>query len=325
MAATSRSRRGERAVVSPALTNRTNDVTATATGNASPLVGEVVTALPLGRSVVVRLAHPVIGYPEQVALHSTHLVPSSDALDVRTPVVGRTCSLTSDHLMFGDWIVDRTTVTLGDVWEAAVLTIPEDATDPSTDPEAGLLLASLLSDAISAATDSEQASEPPSTLTTAPLTSPTLRISLRSEVGQHAPLCCEVFVADGMAIEWLRFGGGSLPVVSYFDAADLPLRVLERCGLGRLACVGRPSWQDQKVDIRCTHLSTDGLALEALTWAESLTGTVTTPGGPATPMGLASEVLRLLPGGDPHDDPSVDPATRSPSSATPDAPGRGEE
>ena len=296
-------------------------MTETGTADGPPTIGEVVTALPLGRSVVVRLAHAVTGYPEQVAVHSTLLVPSSDVCDVRTPVVGATCTLTSDHLMFGGWTVDRTAVTLGDVCESAILTMPEEAPDPSTDPDAGPLLAPLLSDAVSAAADSDQASAPPSTLTTFPLTAPTLRISLRCEVGQHAPLCCELFVADGMAIEWLRFDEGSRPLVSCFNAGDVPLRVLERCGLGRLVCVGRPSWQDQKVDIRCTHLSTAGLTVEALTWTESHTGAISTSGGPATPMGLVSEVLRLLPGGDPRDERPEGPDTGMTGSATTATPG----
>ena len=283
----------------------------------SPAIGEVVTALPLDRTVVVRLAHTITGYPEQVALHSTHLVPYSDAYDVRTPVVGEPCTLSSDHLEFGGWTVDRTSVTLGGTCESALLTMPLEAPNPSDDPDAGRVLASLFSDAVTVSKDTSQTTD----LTTSPLTDPTLRISLRCELGEQTSSCCELFVVDGVAIEWLRFDEGSRPVVSRFRAGDLPLRLLERCGLGRRASIGRPAWRDQEVDIRCTHLSSAGLMLESLAWTESHTGTVSTSDGPATPMGLASQVLGLLPGGDLRDERSEGPDKALLGSATTDTPG----
>ena len=260
---------------------------------AAVAIGTVCVALPLDGLTLVRLALPVSGHPADVAVHANLAIETTQR-PADLEVVGGRFDLDADRVHLGDWEVERAQVDPLGTQETMLIRLPSDASDPAKDPpETDRIVAHVLTQ-IDDVLQDDADHHVPIWGHSATLLSPDLRISVRVDDGTDVRRC-EMFVADGIAIEWLDRPSQPGPLLAALPAHDVPLRLLQRCGLGRLACVGRPRWRAQQVDVRTTYTD-PALVLGHLSWTESTRGAIGMGDASVSPMALVAEVLDLLPG-----------------------------
>lgn len=273
---------------------------ATIEGLVGLIDGWELTAVGSGDGVTkLRLASAIPDAPEWFRANATAWVESVPS---QPPDVGDTLVVSGDRIAMGEWEFPTAELTAGLVLDQAVFVVDQ-ALEPVQRP----------SQAIEAVAASTRVWPPEEFVTehfedasvqdrlAMALQAPDFVATVEA-TGDDGGTISEVLSNFGAAVEvQRRIGTDGLATVSVFILADLPFRVWDRTGIGRLISLGQTRWVGQRVAIRTTFVDNQGMAVGGLEWDESADGTVTTSDGPRQPLAMASEVWAMLPGGDLED------------------------
>ncbi len=247
----------------------------------------------------LRLASGVVDGPKWVNSHGLLFVNGTAAGSGLS--IGAKVSASERDVALGSWQVDSSTLLAAQMLESAIVVVDDLKPDPVANPQecASEIIESgrLIWPATSEVPDELRRVSVLEGITKVALVSPSLVCSVLVESDES--VIWDTFLTPFGALELERAPERMRPVaVSYLPVSDLPSRLRHRTGLSRLMGPWQPVWCDRKVSVRTTFMDDSGLVAGALEWEESSTGEISTEAGALPPMGLLSELLRMLPGGD---------------------------
>lgn len=264
---------------------------------------EVVSVVQQGEISEIRVANAVESAPDWAVARAAIFVADFPGEAGGESVVGSVLQVDSTGISAGPWSAGEDLLVAGQMLESAIIVVPNDSLDPVKEPAstADLILGSgsLVWPTVADLPEDLRGLELLEGITRLALAQPSLLISVVAEAEAGTARAFDTFVTPFGAVETERHLESEDPMaVSYFPLSDLPSRMWERTGVTRLIRPGTPTNGAQKVAARSTFMDERGLVAGALSWEESSEGELTTEDGPIAPFSLASELLRMLPGGD---------------------------
>lgn len=264
---------------------------------------EVVSAVTHGDMTEIRIASTIESAPDWVLARGAVFIAAVPGEIRDRAVIGEKMIVAEDRVSAGAWEVEASLLVAGQMLESAIVLVPDPKVDPVDEPataadfviESGSLVWPTMADL----PEELRGLELLEGLTRMAFTQPSLIVSIAVESGALAGRVWEIFVTPFGAVESEQHRDSNDPMsVSYFPLSDLPSRMLERTGVARLVGPGSVSSQAQTVVVRSTYMDDQGLVAGALAWEESEDGGLVTEDGEIGSLSVASELLRMLPGGD---------------------------
>lgn len=218
-------------------------------------------------------------------------------------VVGSVMKVNQDGISAGPWLIDNDSLVAGQMLESAIILVSGPPVDPVKEPattadlvvDSGTVVWPMVTDL----PEELRGIELLDGINRLALTQPSLVTSVVVEADTEPTRAWDTFVTPFGAVETERhLDTEEQMAVSYFPLSDLPSRLWERTGIARLIAPGAVSWNAQNVSVRSTFMDEHGLVAGALVWEESKDGELSTGDEPISVLSLASELLRMLPGGD---------------------------
>ncbi len=261
----------------------------------------VVSAVVHNDMTELRMASAVAGGPDWVVTHGVVFVDGGP-FDQGDPIVGTAVRVAGGSLAVGPWQIDGSSLIAGQLLDSAIVVVQNGSLDPLLTPsetaDAIIAEGTLLWPQVQDLPEELRGVDVLDGITRIALTQPSLAISVTVEAESHPTRAWDTFVTPFGVLETERHLDTDHPMaVSYFPLSDVPSRLWERSGIARLIGPGGGETSNNRVTARSTFLDDKGLAAGALSWEESEDG-LTTSLGPIGPLALASELLRMLPGGD---------------------------
>lgn len=216
--------------------------------------------------------------------------------------VGAKLGLSSDGITAGDWKIADSRLVAGQLLDWAIVYASDASVDPVVDPvEAADAIVRSGTIVWPTMVDDPDASDGLGHLEgliRLSLLEPSLVVSMVVEQDSASGVVFDLFVTPYGVVETGRLLEDDRGmVVSMVPLGDLPSRLLERTGVGRLLGPGDPPWADRSVSVRSTYMDEEGLVAGALAWEESSSGKLFSPEGTLRALSVASELLGMLPGG----------------------------
>jgi hypothetical protein len=251
----------------------------------------------------IRVASPFDEAPDWLVARGALFVAGVPDTTGDVAVVGSEMALVENGISVGPWSIGNDSLVAGQMLESAILVVPGSSVDPVKEPAttADVILASgrLVWPLVADLPEEHRGLELLEGMTRLALTQPSLVTSVVVEEDDAPVRSWDTFITAFGALETERHLETSEPMaVSYFPLSDLPSRLWERTGIARLVPPGAVAASARKVSARSTFMDEQGLVAGALAWEESAAGTLSTEEGPMSALSIASELLRMLPGGD---------------------------
>lgn len=264
---------------------------------------EVVSVVQQGEISEIRVASAVESAPDWLVARAAIFVADFPGDTGGESIIGSALTVDGTAVSVGPWSVEKKVLVAGQMLESAIIVVPTNSLDPVKEPAstADLILGSgsLVWPTVADLPEDLRGMELLHGITRLALTQPSLVTSVVAEAGDGLARSFDTFVTPFGAVETERHLEGEDPMaVCFFPLSDLPSRMWERTGVSRLIGPGAALPSAQRVTARSTFMDEQGLVAGALSWEESPEGELTTEDGPITPLSLASELLRMLPGGD---------------------------
>lgn len=261
---------------------------------------EVVSVVAHEDLVEVRAGDEVSGAPSGTQARGVLFV-SAVVPEGPPPLVGSRVEVAAGNVKVGPWTIGDERLVAGQMLESAIVVVEDGRHDPVAEPgstadtilESGMLVWPTIDDL----PQEHRGLELLEGVTRIALGRPSLVTSVSIE-SDGDTVNWDTFLTPFGVVEVERRGEEDPMVVSYFPLFDVPSRLLERTGVARWVDPGGVSGaRGQSVGVRSTFMDDAGLVASALEWQETEGGLVTSS-GPLAPLAVASELLRMLPGGD---------------------------
>lgn len=211
--------------------------------------------------------------------------------------VGKTLALSENGIEIGGWSVRLEELVAGRLLDTAVVLVPPEMPSPLTEPSlaaAHIVNHGLLAwPSVADLAEEHRGLDLLAGITRLACSAPSLVVSVESEPVDEPGTRWDLLATPVAAVEIGRHSADPVSV-SYFPISDIPSRVLERAGL---AGDDTPT-RDGTGTARVTYRTDEALVTGALEWVLTPEGAISGD-GPVSVTTLASELIRMLPGGDP--------------------------